>query len=263
MRIVQTSWIPAPAEPPEDTLIAAIGDVHGMADHLDALLAALTPILAEHAGPVELIQLGDLIDRGPAPIRALDRMITATQNSGVRARTLRGNHEDWLLAALDPETSPWDVRAWILEGGQSTLLELGLPEGPWPDNIHRTLPDALGPARLRFLRETRLSIRLGGYLFVHAGIDPGRPLDDQRDRDLLWIRRRFLDAPPDLARVPGVVTVHGHTPGRTQIRPHRIGVDSGAPATGILSAVLLSGDRLRFVSAVAEDADPRALPPAS
>ena len=97
-----------------------------------------------------------------------------------------------------------------------------------------------------FLRDLALSHRVGGYFFVHAGIRPGVPLEDQARQDMLSIRQSFLYSEADL----GVVVVHGHTPKEAPvIRPNRIGIDTGAVFGGWLTCAVLEQDRVGFLYA--------------
>ncbi len=110
------------------------------------------------------------------------------------------------------------------------------------------LAKALGPERLQWLEGLKLYHQAGGYLFVHAGIVPGRPLEEQEEKDLLWIRRAFLESTVD----HGVWVVHGHTPSeQPELKMNRIGIDTGATWYGNLTAVVLgepTGPRFLTVS---------------
>jgi len=108
---------------------------------------------------------------------------------------------------------------------------------------------ALPPQHLHFYRSLELVRVVGDYAFVHAGVRPGVALEDQSERDLLWIRHEFLND-----RGPfGKVIVHGHTPSEApQVLKHRLGVDTGAYATGVLTAVRLFGEEQRLMQAKAQ-----------
>ena len=89
------------------------------------------------------------------------------------------------------------------------------------------------------------SATVGDYIFVHAGVRPGVPIEHQDAHDLLWIRKDFMEAPRAFERT---VVVHGHTPAAEPAEgPGRIGVDTGAYATGVLTAVRLEDDRRSFI----------------
>lgn len=228
-------------------VIYAIGDVHGHLLLLDLLLdsiAADFAALKRDDRPV-LILVGDYVDRGPDSKGVCDRLIAlqaASAEAGAfELRTLMGNHEQTMLSFLDnPEAGP----AWVEFGGGETLTSYGVQRpalrpdpGEWleiQDQLRRKLP----PAHLRFLRGLELSAAYGGYLFVHAGVRPGVTLERQTAEDLMWIRGDFLSQPHRL----DCVVVHGHTPAEEPfLGPDRINIDTGAYATGVLTAVRLDG----------------------
>jgi serine/threonine protein phosphatase 1 len=133
-------------------------------------------------------------------------------------------------------------------GGQQTLASYGCArKKATPDRAR----DMVGPYHLRFLAELPLMHIAGDYLFVHAGVEPGVPLQRQEANKLLTIRGRFLKKPHGLP----FTVVHGHTPtdGRPRLGPGRIGVDTGAYFSGILTTLVIEpnqGNR-RFISVAA------------
>ncbi len=233
----------APARVPDGLTIYAIGDIHGEADLLDAMLAAIGDDFTSRddgSAPV-LIYVGDYIDRGPDSSGVIDRLLRGPL-PGFRQHCLLGNHE---AALLDFLAEPAGAAAWLDFGGLATLHSYGIapPRGnPTPERLE-TLRDALAerlpPAHLAFLKSLELFVVHGDYAFVHAGIRPGRPLADQQPDDLLWIRSPFLEATWRHEKT----IVHGHTiAADIEILPNRIGIDTGAYYSGCLSAVVLSGD---------------------
>lgn len=227
-------------------LVYAVGDIHGHLDLLDAMLR----IIAEDAaaqpltGRPAIVFVGDYIDRGPASAGVIDRLIglkaVSDAQTGVEARFLMGNHEQTLLSFLDSaEAGP----AWVEFGGGETLASYGIvrpasrnDSDGW--NAAWEQFQVAFPARHRaFLSGLELSASYGDYLFVHAGVRPGVPLDRQDPEDLMWIRGDFLSRPHGLDQV----VVHGHTPEEEPfLGPDRINIDTGAYATGVLTAVRLS-----------------------
>ena len=211
--------------------IYAIGDIHGCLDLMETLVDHIRDYQAlVHGGTdAEIICLGDYVDGGPESLGVIDRLMAGV--AGFRVTCLPGNHEDLMLACLgtdDRET--WHT--WLSNGGETTLHSLGitLRFGGYDP---RALEDALGPQRIDWLRKLPLHTIRGRYLFVHAGIAPGVPLENQTKRDLLWIRGRFLDSEED----HGHIVVHGHTPGdEPVVRPNRICLDTGATSNGMLTA---------------------------
>ncbi|HSV30196.1 MAG TPA: metallophosphoesterase family protein [Candidatus Omnitrophota bacterium] len=247
----------APAHPPlarvpDGTRVYAVGDVHGRADLLHRLLARIEADAATLRDKrVVLVFLGDYVDRGPDSRPVVERLMAGPPSSGPLAGAewvcLKGNHEEYLVRFIT-ETSVGT--AWCLNGGLETVRSYAgrLPEGGESDmaGLQLALSRALPPAHLRFLSRLRLAHVEGDYMFVHAGIRPGVPLDQQDPADLLWIRDDFLfDATP-----LDKVVVHGHTPSTLpEIRPHRIGIDTAAYRSGQLTALVLDGtDRSFLVS---------------
>lgn len=237
---------------PDGEVVYAIGDIHGCSDLLSALLARIERDAAR-GRPVKktLIFLGDYVDRGPDS-RGVIEMLRAGLPRGFEARCLKGNHEQLLLDFLD---DPARLDAWRSNGGEETLRSYGVdvdglarraaPPALWREAFAAALP----ASHLRFLQSLALKYVVGDYVFVHAGLRPGVPLDEQAPADLLWIRHAFLDAETPF----GKVVVHGHTPERGPVvRPNRIGIDTGAVFSGCLTAMRLENGTRSFLSTAAE-----------
>lgn len=244
VEIVRSDWKPAIRPLAKGQFVAAVGDVHGRADLLTAIQDAIADEMSK-ASPraATVILLGDLIDRGPQnrmTLRAARRGIPGAANV-----ILRGNHEDRLLALLS-STDDGPLSEWLRYGGDSLFAELKVdPHGDWR-TAFRT---AMGPDLIATIAATSISHQIGDLLFVHAGIDPTRALAEQSAHDMMWIRESWLasDGPYD----GGVAVIHGHTPVKTADldHPHRINIDQGAYATGILSALVIREDRMRLMQA--------------
>lgn len=225
-------------------LVYAVGDVHGRLDALQPLVADIRADAARHRGqgPPLLVLLGDYVDRGPESAGVIELILKLSADPALEVCALMGNHESALLAFLD---DPAGAAGWLDHGGGPTLASYGVTPPPsrageqgWGE-ARDALVRALPPAHLSFLRGLRLMAVVGDYAFVHAGVRPGAPLDRQAAQDLLWIRQPFLEAPGPFEKV----IVHGHTPAEEpQILPHRLGIDTGAFATGVLTAVRLQGE---------------------
>ena len=227
----------------------AIGDVHGRLDLLDPLIEQIRRDASADRGvdrPV-LIFVGDYIDRGASSRGVLDRLTALRDEGAFELRALKGNHEEALLAFLDdPNFGP----NWCEHGGAQTLFSYGVTppklrsdtEG-WV-KVRDSLAEALPPEHLAFLGSLEMTAVYGDYVFVHAGLRPGVPLSAQREQDLLWIRNDFINASTPFEKI----VVHGHTPAEAAFMgDYRIGIDTGAYATGVLTAVRLrDGDR-RFI----------------
>lgn len=237
-------WACAPA----GTRIYAIGDIHGRLDLLDEmhLLIQADAAAAPLGHRLMVVYLGDYIDRGPRSSEVIDRLIEDSLKPGFETVYLRGNHEDILLGFLDAGTRGGE---WFRHGGRETFRSYGL-EAPHPsaeDNFPRAraaLAERLPAAHRAFLDATRLLHREGDYLFVHAGIRPGVALDKQDPGDVMWIRREFMDS--DLRHEACIV--HGHTiEARPAITDNRIGIDTGAYYTGVLSCAVIEDDAVRLL----------------
>ncbi|WP_395674320.1 metallophosphoesterase family protein [Phenylobacterium sp.] len=241
-------------------LIYAIGDIHGSYTPLRELLARISEDCAERARsrrPV-LIFLGDYVDRGPASHKVLEALVWLRRRPDFEVHLLKGNHEQALLAFLE---APEAGEPWLRYGGAQTLAAYGVPapgKEADPEAYVRArdeLLDAMPASHLRLLQTLELMATAGDYVFVHAGVRPDRPLAAQKEDDLLWIRQTFLEAPGPFEKV----VVHGHTwiDARPQMLEHRIGIDTGAYATGVLTALRLDDEgRAVLQAGAAADALP-------
>lgn len=233
---------------PDGCTVWAFGDIHGRQDCLEVLLAAVKADLdRDHVSRGILVFLGDYVDRGNGSRDVIERLCRLQDEGQSEVHFLRGNHEDQLLAFLsDSRVGP----AWCDHGGRETLMAYGVSApvmrtdlSGWAeaaDALARALPER----HRRFLFEQRMSFELGDYFFAHAGARPGIPLQDQQDADLLWIRNDFVNSNQRFEKI----VVHGHTPETEVVSDQRrIGIDTGAYATGVLTALKLSGDRREIV----------------
>jgi len=185
-----------------------------------------------------VIFLGDYVDRGPESRETLNIVGAVSRQSGLEVRMLRGNHEEALCLFLDDaQYGP----AWANHGGLTTLSSYGveLPASgdaaAW-EACRLSFNEALPDVHRRLLEQMETTAVYGDYLFVHAGVRPGVPLHEQVDEDLLWIRDAFLNAVAPCEKV----VVHGHTPTMEPfVGRWRIGLDTGAYATGVLTSVRL------------------------
>ncbi|MBF9152394.1 metallophosphoesterase family protein [Novosphingobium jiangmenense] len=237
---------PVQAFVPAGRRVYAIGDIHGRLDLFEQLLAKIDQDDATR-GEAEtlLILLGDLVDRGPDSRGVVERAIQLMASG--RVRVLAGNHEEMMLASLrDTEV----LRYFLRHGGRETLFSYGLTAEEYSrgnlDEIRERANALIPPAHIAFMEAMENQIVVGDYLFVHAGIRPGVPLDRQMTSDLRWIRREFLEH----ERPYGHFVVHGHTiMEEPDLRPNRIGIDTGAFVTGKLTALGLEGDDRWLLSA--------------
>jgi serine/threonine protein phosphatase 1 len=230
---------------PEGMRVYGVGDIHGCVSALDRLHALIADDGASFPGQNLIVYLGDYIDRGPDSRGVIERLLDHIPG-GFSARFLKGNHEAALLSFLETAEI---YRSWRNYGAAETLLSYGV-RPPLFDSVElfeearNALAAALPGRHLEFMHSLQLQHTVGDYAFVHAGIRPGRLLNQQREDDLLWIRDEFLGSP----MVHEKVIVHGHTPVTGPQRLHnRISVDTGAYATGVLTSVVLEGTSCRFL----------------
>ncbi|MBK1661095.1 metallophosphoesterase family protein [Paracraurococcus ruber] len=230
----------APGALPAGLRIYAIGDVHGCADRLARLHALVAAdARARPAEEIVLVHLGDYVDRGEDSAGVVERLLGPAPIPGAEVVNLLGNHEVMMLDACDPRGPEGALTFWLENGGEETLASYRTAAED-PD-----FRDAIPPRHLAFLQGCELRFSAGDYLFVHAGIRPGLPLERQDPFDLIWIREPFLSFEGDLPQV----VVHGHTPAAAPaIRSHRIGIDTGACFGGDLTCLVLEGQRLRFLT---------------
>ena len=227
-----------------------IGDIHGRLDLFDELVAAVESD-DQTAEPAEttIVLLGDLVDRGPDSAGVIARARDWQANR--RVRILAGNHEEMFLSSFHDLRI---LRNLLRHGGRETVLSYGISReqynGAELDELQELMRTAVPEADRAFLRSFEDFLVAGDYLFVHAGIDPSLPLEEQDRHDLLWIRDRFLRHEEPHSHV----VVHGHTIfDEVEERPNRIGIDTGAFSSGRLTALVLERHRRRVIQAVARE----------
>lgn len=223
--------------------VYAIGDIHGRADLLDRLHDQIDADLATAPEKTVIVYLGDYVDRGADSHGVIERL-TRSRFSHVETVALLGNHEDMLLQFMD---APYGASLWLSNGGDATLASYKVKVPASFDDFlltQRALLGAMPRHHKQFLGSLSEQVQYGDYLFVHAGIRPGLPLDRQSRESMIWIRDVFLNSEVD----HGLIVVHGHTiVHEVEWRPNRIGVDTGAYTTGRLTALVLEGTGRRLL----------------
>jgi len=228
-------------------LTYAIGDIHGY----DALFECLVDRIQGDAMWIgerpRLVLLGDYIDRGPASPQVLDRVLRLEQAGWCDFVALKGNHEAALLRFLDEPAFGVTWREW---GGAATLRAYGVDmpylcdDAEVWNHVRDAFMRAIDPRHVELLRRLPPLFQTDDYLFVHAGVDPDRPLHEQDAETFMYIRGRFLRAD----RACEHVVVHGHTPeDAPEDLPWRIGVDTGVYYNGVLTAIRLRGEERTFL----------------
>jgi serine/threonine protein phosphatase 1 len=220
----------------------AVGDVHGRLDLLEIMISRIEEDIGQRPPRRNfVIFLGDLIDRGPDSAGVVRRLRT-WRPQGVRQAFLKGNHEEVLLRMLGGEKGI--LPSWLKFGGAECARSYSLD----PEEL-ATMTEEEALARLRcavpagdreFLESFGDTFRFGDYLFVHAGIRPGVALEAQDPFDLRWIREPFLSEVAE----HGYIVIHGHTiVDEVEVRPNRIGIDTGAYRSGVLTALAIEDER--------------------
>jgi len=203
--------------------IFAIGDIHGCLENLEKLLK----ILPVNWGKDLVIFLGDYIDRGPNPRGVIEKVLELKKLYGEKIITLKGNHE-WMFERF---LKGIDIDVFLYNGGGMTLKSYYDKKG------HLEIPEE----HLKFLKELKLYYETEDYIFVHAGLRPGKELKEQNEEDLLWIRDSFYFSE---YKFPKTI-VFGHTPFPAPlILDDRIGIDTGCVYGGALTAIELPDKKI-------------------
>jgi len=215
-----------------------VGDIHGCETKLRRLMTAVLDYNARR--PCGFVFLGDYIDRGENSEGVITWLMTLQKRLPNQVMCLRGNHEEMLVSALNDEVVH---EHWIVNGGEATLASYGVEHAQKIPEAHRAWMAGL-PLLCRDERR----------LYVHAGIAPGVPIEQQSRRALLWIRDEFLASSED----HGYLVVHGHTPletGLPDLRPNRLNLDTGAYFGGPLTAAVFCDDVAEPLAFITDDGD--------
>jgi serine/threonine protein phosphatase 1 len=220
------------------TLTYAIGDIHGSFTKLENLLEHCVAYRGS-GDPSRMIFLGEYVDRGRHSRQVVELLMTMQASAPDEIICLSGNHEDMLVAAAR-QGGTYEVH-WLLNGGDATLESYGVGSA-----------DDIPPAHLAWFAALPLTFSDERRLYVHAGIMPGLPLDQQTKEHALWIREPFLSDPRD----HGVFVVHGHTPSRSgtvELRPNRLNLDTGAYYGGPLTAAVFNDTTRGPIAFITDD----------
>jgi serine/threonine protein phosphatase 1 len=210
--------------------IYAIGDIHGCLDHLERLLEEVNPDLHRY----KLVFIGDYIDRGPNSRGVVDYIINLRKMYPAQnIICLKGNHEVMLLDFLNG----LNRELFLLNGGRSTLREY------WGEYWDRSSDLRLPPDHEEFYLSLKKYYETPDYIFVHGGLKPGVPLNEQDEEDLFWIRGEFIASFEDFGRP----VVFGHTPLRYPlVMPNKIGIDTGCVYGNFLTCIRLPEEKFFF-----------------
>ncbi len=214
------------------TVTYAIGDIHGRSDLLDRLLSMIQVDAASRGARSKIVFTGDYVDRGPNSYGVVERLMAGPARAIDEFICLRGNHDDLFIKAV---TTREDVPDWAWQLFEYTVESYSADKGALLRHVG-------------FFAGLKLTHDDGTHLFVHAGIRPEVPLDEQEEEDLIWIREEFLEYELPLPRR----VVHGHTimGDLPVVTPNRISIDTGAYRSGILTAARLDDGELSFLQAI-------------
>lgn len=255
LQVIRNFFRSKPAGPaarlPDGHRAYVVGDIHGRLDLLEELIRAIEEDDFQ-AGPAEttMILLGDLVDRGPDSAGVIDR--ARRWQASRRVRILAGNHEEMFLQAFSSTNM---LRHFLKHGGRETVLSYGVDQHLYNnaslEDLQALMLRYIPEEDRQFVRSFEEYVTLGDYAFVHAGIAPDRPMEQQSRQDLLWIRDPFLGFTGQHSHL----IVHGHTIVESvDERDNRIGIDTGAYRTGRLTALVLEGTERRYIQAVQTEA---------
>lgn len=214
--------------------VYVIGDIHGCFALLKQIENEIYTDAKTFPGEKLIVFLGDVVDRGDRSSEVIEHLLSRPP-SGFQRICLRGNHEHMMQSFLQRPT--WDA-PWLEFGGRQTLQSYGIDllENARSRDLRMKIAALIPDAHLSFLSGLPVSLELPDYYIVHAGVNPDASLHDQTDNDLLWIREPFSSHNGPFEKV----IVHGHTPQKTAtVTQHKISIDTGAYASGKLSAVRL------------------------
>ncbi len=237
------------AQTPAATVVYAIGDIHGRLDLLERIQQRIVDdAMQREASRRQVVYLGDYLSRGPDSAGVVDR-VREWLPAGFERITLKGNHEDLLLRFLEGEIDTG--RHWLDYGGLEVMSAYGvvIADREARDDasviaMRKDLAARIPASHLEFFRGLQISHSAGDYFFVHGGVRPGVPLAEQSDRDCLWMRKTFLNSDAD----HGAIVVHGHSiSDQPEIRHNRIGIDTGAYCSDVLTCLVLDGEGRSFL----------------
>lgn len=233
-----------PSSVPEGMRVYAIGDIHGRLDLLRSLREQiLLDWTSSPAAQGVVVFLGDYVDRGPDS-RGVIESLLADRLEDLQTVHLLGNHEQLLLQFL----AGGEHETWMVNCGYSTMSSYGVDDraialgdtAAMRESFRQLLPQA----HLDFLSSLKAMHFLGDYCFVHAGVRPGVPLARQKEAEVIWIRKLFLESEEDF----GKIVVHGHSIApEVAWRPNRIGIDTGAYYSDQLTCLVLEGTERRIL----------------
>ena len=245
LKLLRRAKAKGKASLPEGLRVYAIGDIHGCYVELKKLLKAIKKDLEDYDGESRLVFLGDYVDRGPDSKAVIEKLVSG-KLPGDKQHFLLGNHEEAMMKVMDGKSKR--ANDWLSFGGRQMMESYGVGKKELYEaggDVGAILREVMPKSHRKFFEKLKLKKQIGDYLFVHAGIRPGVPIDEQEQGDLVWIRDRFLKSDRD----HGVVVVHGHTISeKPQNKANRIGVDTGCYATGQLTAVRLQGSERAFIT---------------
>lgn len=228
------------SSPPHPKAIVAIGDVHGESGLFRRFLDGVDRLAEARGIRPAIYILGDLVDRGEDSRGAMEiaaRVLSERPGS----KLLLGNHDEWLLRFLRNSLSLEEIFHWLDQGGAETLASYGFRLADTPPAEIRRAINKRWPDHLAMLTDASPIAFAGGFAFVHAGVDPARPLDRQAPHDCVWIRAPFMKHVGCLSHV----VLHGHTPqksGLPTVTENRLSLDTGAVFTGHLSGAWVDVD---------------------
>ena len=196
------------------SLTYVIPDIHGRADLLDEALARITLHARGVTGTI--VALGDYVDKGPDSRGVIERLLAGCGDNWLFV-ALKGNHDAMMVEAL---RNPARMDYWLQRGGDIALKSYGEDAAAVP------------PDHIAWLDALRLIHADAHRVYVHAGVDPGVPLEQQKEETLLW--KRYPKGYPDGFGGRHVVHGHDNNPAGPLLYEGRSNLDTAAWRSGRL-----------------------------
>lgn len=206
-----------------------ISDIHGCYKELKDLILSLDEDGEYNKDTDKLVFLGDYIDRG-RDSRLVIEFIRNLQKNNSNVIALMGNHEDMYLNYRKGRDY-----SWTINGCEPTMKSYKGFEKQLESDVE-------------WLENLPLYHEDDYFIYVHAGVDVNKPMEEQDRNTLLWTREEFIYNEKEYYKR----VIFGHTPtvnlnGKwkpLQTFSGNIDIDTGCVYGGALSALIIEDDKV-------------------